>query len=498
MDDVLADEALLAHLGDEVYPAAEEDDHVIYVGDVADVLRFLESRADKSLLAVHVELLALHRHLGRLDVVEAADRRPSRVLLPEVLVQRLIPADRLAADIAEPSLGVCHLVHEPGDGGVALLLIKLQDPRHLELQEVLQILIRHGTEEGLQRILQSAPYMRHHLGDALRLLEVLILVDPPGDEELLEGLQQVLLLQLAQPDPQLGTDVAHRPLAPVGEYLTHGEELRVIVSHHAAIGRDRDLAAGKGVERIDRLVGRDAARQLDLDIGLRCGLVIDLLDLDLPGLVRLQDRVDEAAGRAGVGQLRDGEGVRVDLLDPCPHLYLTSTLSVAVLGDIDQSAGGEVRIELVRLTAEVADAGLQQLAHIVRENLAGESDCDALSALSEEERKLHRQIDRLLIGSVVRGDVVGDLRGEEDPLGEWRKACFDVARRRSTVAGEEVTPVPLTLDQELSLPQLHKRIADARISVRVELHRLADDIRHLDQPILHLRHRVEDPSLHRL
>ena len=363
---------------------------------------------------------------------------------------------------------------------------------------MLQILIRHGAEEGLQRVLQSAPYVLHHLGDALRLLEVLILVDPSGDEELLQGLQEVLLLQLTQPNPQLRTDVAHRPLAPVGEYLTHSEELRVIVSHHAAIGRDGDLATGKGVERIDRLVGRDAARQLDLDISLRCGLVVDLLDLDLPRLVRLQDRVDEAAGRAGVGQLRDGEGVRVDLLDPCPHLYLPPTLSVAVLGHVDQSAGGEVRIELVRLAAEVADAGLQQFAHIMREDLAGESDGDTLSALSEEEGKLHRQIDRLLIGSVVRGDVVGDLRGEEDPLGEWRKARLDVTWCRRTVAGEEVAPVSLTLDQELSLPQLHKRIADARISVRVELHRLTDDIRHLDQPILHLRHRVEDPSLYRL
>ena len=363
---------------------------------------------------------------------------------------------------------------------------------------MLQILIRHGAEEGLQRVLQSAPYVLHHLGDALRLLEVLILVDPSGDEELLQGLQEVLLLQLTQPNPQLRTDVAHRPLAPVGEYLTHGEELRVIISHHAAIGRDGDLATGEGVERIDRLVGRDSARQLDLDIGLCSGLVVDLLDLDLPRLIRLQDRVDEAAGRAGVGQLRDGEGVRVDLLDPCPHLYLPSTLSVAVPGHIDQPPGGEVWIELVRLAAEVADAGLQQLAHIMRQDLAGESDGDTLGALCEEEGKLHRQIDRLLIGSVVRGDVVGDLRGEEDPLGEWRKARLDVTWCRRTVAGEEVAPVSLTLDQELSLPELHKRIADARITMRVELHRLTDDISHLDQPVLHLRHCVEDPSLHRL
>ena len=178
--------------------------------------------------------------------------------------------------------------------------------------------------------------------------------------------------------------------------------------------------------------------------------------------------------------------MRVDLLDPCSHLYLTPTLSVAVLGHVDQPAGGEVRIELVRLAAEVADTGLQQFAHIVREDLAGESDGDTLSALCEEEGKLHRQIDRLLIGSVVRGDVIGDLGGEEDPLSERRKARLDVAWCRRTVAGEEVAPVSLALDQELSLPQLHKRIADARISVWVELHRLTDDIRHLDQPILHL------------
>ena len=363
---------------------------------------------------------------------------------------------------------------------------------------MLQILIRHGAEEALQHILQSPSYVCHHLGDALGLLEVLILVDPSGDEELLEGLQEVLLLQLTQPDPQLGTDVAHRPLAAVRKHLTHGEELRVVITHHAAIGRDGDLATGEGVECVDRLVGRDSARQLDLDIGLSGGLVVDLLDLDLPRLIRLQDRVDEGACRGRVRQLGDCEGVGVDLLDPCPHLHLTTSLSVAVLGNIDESAGGEVRVELIGLPAEVADAGLQQLAHIVRQDLAGESDGDALGALSEEEGKLHRQVDRLLVCTIVGGDVVGDLGGEEDPLGEGREACLYVARSRRTITGEEVAPVTLTLDQEASLAQLHEGVPDARIAVRVELHRLTDDISHLDQPILHLRHRVEDPSLDRL
>ena len=39
------------------------------------------------------------------------------------------------------------------------------------------------------------------------------------------------------------------------QHIAHGKELGLALVNHAAVGRNVDLAVGKGIERIDGLVG---------------------------------------------------------------------------------------------------------------------------------------------------------------------------------------------------------------------------------------------------
>ena len=73
MDDILAHKALVGYLGDDVLSIAQEHDYVVDIRTIAHVLLFLEVGAKEALLAVNVQLLVGHHHLGCLYHVEAAD-----------------------------------------------------------------------------------------------------------------------------------------------------------------------------------------------------------------------------------------------------------------------------------------------------------------------------------------------------------------------------------------------------------------------------------------
>ena len=135
----------------------------------------------------------------------------------------------------------------------------------------------------------------------------------------------------------------------------------------------------------------------------------------------------------------------------------------------------------------------------MREYLGGHSDGDSLGALREQERETDREFGRLLVTSVVGCHPIGDLRIEDDLLGEFAQAGLDVTWSRVAVSGKDVTPVSLTVDHKAFLAELHEGSEDGRVTVRVVLHSLSDDVRHLRvASVVHSEHSVKHTSLHRL
>ena len=80
--------------------------------------------------------------------------------------------------------------------------------------------------------------------------------------------------------------------------------------------------------------------------------------------------------------------------------------------------------------------------------------------------------------------------------GQLGQAALYVAGCRCGMARQDVAEIPLALDEVVLVGQDHERITDRRVSVRVELHRVADDVGHLvEAAVVHLEQRVHDPPL---
>ena len=119
-------------------------------------------------------------------------------------------------------------------------------------------------------------------------------------------------------------------------------------------------------------------------------------------------------------------------------------------------------------------------------------------ALEEQQRKFHRQGHRFLLAPVVRGHPVGDLGVVECLQGERRQASLDISACCCVVTREYIAPVSLGVDQQLFLTELHQRVLDRCVAVRVILHGVAHDVGHLVvAAVVDGLHRVQYASLHR-
>ena len=106
----------------------------------------------------------------------------------------------------------------------------------------------------------------------------------------------------------------------------------------------------------------------------------------------------------------------------------------------------------------------------MRQNFRGQADRNTLNTLGQQQRKFDRQGHRLLITAIIGEHPFGNLRAEGHIQRKFRQTCFDITGCCSTISGQDVSPVTLAIDQQIFLPQLHQRIANRGIAMRVILH----------------------------
>ena len=83
-------------------------------------------------------------------------------------------------------------------------------------------------------------------------------------------------------------------------------------------------------------------------------------------------------------------------------------------------------------------------------------------------------------------------------MGKFGRPCLNVPGCCRTVAGKDVSPVSLAVDQQVFLAKLNKRITDGCIPVRMVFHRMADDVGHLVvTAVVKLLHGMKNPPLNR-
>ena len=306
-------------------------------------------------------------------------------------------------------------------------------------------------------------------------------------------------LKLAKPDFKFLSDQLARLFGAVAQNFGDAEEAGFVVLNDTGIRRDADFAIGKGVERLQGLVGVDPGGQEDADLDMLGGAVLDFGDAHFALVDRFEHRIDEARGCRAEGDLADDEFFGFPLFDAGAHLDAASAESVIVVGDICDAALREIGKEFEGLLLQHRNAGVDELVKIVRQDFAGETDGDALGSVGEDKGELCRQGHGFLVAAVVAGRPGRGLGIEKDLVGEFGEARLDVSRCGGGVTGENITPVPLSLDDEFLLPHVDERVTDGLVAVGVILHRVADDVGHfVETTVVFFLQRMEDAPLHGL
>ena len=208
-----------------------------------------------------------------------------------------------------------------------------------------------------------------------------------------------------------------------------------------------------------------------------------------------------AYGACGLaeGYFGNGERAVVDFLDFGSYLHRAASLSVVVLGDIEESARHEVGIERKRLFSQIGDCRVDYLVEVVGQDFRRQTHSDSLDSLHEQQRELCRQCHGLGLASVVGHCPVGSLGIVQHLKSERRESRLDVTPCRSRSSGEHVTPVSLSFHEQLLLSELNERIVNRLVAVRVILHGVAHDVGHLvEASVVECLHRVQDASLYGL
>ena len=307
------------------------------------------------------------------------------------------------------------------------------------------------------------------------------------------------------------------------------EQLGPAAADRQHVGGERSLRRGVPPQLVQHHLGRGVALQLDDDAhAVPVGLVADVADaLDPLVLGRLRDALDQRVLALLIGNLgqHDRAAVvaadlhlvaRADDYGAAPALVRGTRAGAAE----DDRAGREIRtrhdrdqlLQRDRVTVhagvEIGEAGVDDLAQIVRRDVGRHADGDAARAVDQQVGELRRQDLRLALGRVVIGLEVDRVLVEvvEQAVRHLRQPRLRVAHRGGRV-GVHRAEIALAVDQRHPhrpvLRHPRQGVVDRGVAVRVVLtDHVADDARRLAErlvvPEAALGGGVEDAAMHRL
>ena len=384
--------------------------------------------------------------------------------------------------------------------------------------------VLHQGEQGVD--IAGRPGARHQRGAGLRRVAARAdqadhLVDV-GDRDG-EADQQVPAL------PRLGQAVAAAAedhlLAEADKGLQRVAQAhlpRPAVVQRQEVHREGGLELRHAVELVQHHLRRRVALQLDDDAQpVAVALVAEVGDaLHLLGAHQLGDALEQRRLVDLVGHLADGDALpaAAHLLDLAAGAERDGAAAGLEGGadaraPEDQPAGREVRAghdphQRVERRVRVGDQRqrrVDDLARVVRRDVGGHADGDAVGAVDEQVREGGGQHPRLavavvVVGLEVDGVLVDALQQRRGRLGQPQLGVAH-GRRRIAVHGAEIA---LAVDQRHAqgegLRHPHHGVVDGGVAVRVVLaHHLADDARRLAVRLVGgeaaLLHGVEDAAM---
>ena len=508
--DVFAHEGLVINLGHLHFSVFQKNDDVVDVGAFGNELVFFEPHAYEAFFAIHVELRIISHHGGRLDVVELRDLGFALAALAVFFQNILEVRHGIVGEVFEVVFGLSQCLFQLRNFFVRFEGVVFRDAADANFGKARDVFlgdVAHqfealipalfGHRRGPNELLQPRVDDFEHGFPALGLFD--LAVDAILDEDLFERGEVPFLFQLGLLDAQLPFEQVFGVLRTGFEDVVYGEEMRFVVYDHAGVGRVAHPTIGEGVERVHCHIGRNARSQVHENLHILGRIVGDLLDLNFALIVGLHHAIDQALGGHPIGQVADGELILAHLLDAGAHLHFAAALALVVIGHIHGAAGGEIGKYFVRFALQNFNGSFDQLHKIVRQDLGAQSHRDAVRPLGQQQRKFHRQRQRLLLPAVVGHLPLGGLGVEGHVEGKLSEARLDVARGRRPVARAGIAPIALAVDEQVFLAEVDERIPDGGIAVGVVLHRLADYVGYLVKTaVVHLAQRVQNAALHGL
>ena len=252
---------------------------------------------------------------------------------------------------------------------VCFIGVEFQYALHAYLQKPFEIVVCQLPHQLTHERLEPFIQMRQHRLQILPLLKLAVLVDTLLYKDPFERCKIQLFLDLIELYLQLAAQKFARAVGAVAQKLAHGEEMGLVVADHTAVGRDRHLAVGEVIQRVDCLVARCAREQMHHYVGLLGGVVINLAYLYLPLLESLEYGGYDHARGLTIRYLGYGEGLVVYLLYLGPDFHHSAALAVVIAAHIYETSGGEIGIKRKFLPFQVCDGGIYKFIEIMGQDL---------------------------------------------------------------------------------------------------------------------------------
>src|SRR5574344_11707 len=282
------------------------------------------------------------------------------------------------------------------------------------------------------------------------------------------------------------------------ENVAHRQELWLLILDDTAVGRYVDFTVGESIECIQRLVAAHTGSKMHQYLHMGSGIILHLASLNFALFHSFQYAIYQCGGSFSERNLLDNQCLIVQLFYLGTHLEYATALTVIIFTHIYTAARREVGIEVELLTVQISNGSITYLTEVMRKYLGRQSHGNSFCTLCQQQRKLDRQRDRLLVTTIVRELPVCGLGIKYCIHSKLTKPCLYISGSSSTVARKDVTPVTLAVNEQILLSQLHQGIADGGITMRMELHGMSHDVRHLIvAPVVHALHGVKDTALHR-
>ena len=400
---------------------------------------------------------------------------------------------------------------------LVLLNIEPGDSAHRKRQKFVDIIVGDIAQQQVTERCQSGVDFPVFIFLTAALFD--LFVDTVFKEYLSERFGVMQFILPVEVDFQFPLQIAYQFFHIAPENLTYAHLHGFPVTYHHDARRYGDGTIGVHVQPLQRLFRRVTACGRDLYMNVVSGKIIHTGNSYFVLFRRAFNGCHQRFGGTACRNLPDDEVTPFDI-DFCPEN--DPAVTVIIFADIHQRALLEVGIKFKRSALKYGNFGIKQFVEVVRQYARRHTDGDTVTSQHQQTWKFGRKHDRFFFSSVVIGDKRRDIVVEHRLVREFGQTALRITSGGGGAAGKNISEVTLfddkvgdveifsflltglpvaetVLDDTALVGKHHECIADGGISVRMEMHGIADDIGYfLRSAVVNPVQRPQNTALNRL